>query len=64
MQININFDKTKAQLKRAWEANPTGCIVAGAAAVTAAAKLMDANSRRKNAQAWKLEVDRRRRKTR
>lgn len=59
MQININADKIKADLRRAWEENTALVLVAGATALTGVAKLMNANTERKNSKTWRKEVDRR-----
>lgn len=59
MQININADKIKADLKRAWEQNTALCLVAGATALSGVAKLVNARANSRNSKAWKKEVDRR-----
>lgn len=60
MNININLDNTKAQLKRAWEENPIQVILAAGVAMTASAKLLGAVTDARNARTWKKEVERRR----
>lgn len=59
MQININADKIKADLKRAWEENTAMCLIAGATALTGVARLMQANTERKNSNTHRKEVNRR-----
>lgn len=59
MQININADKIKTDLKRAWEQNTALCLIAGATALTGVAKLMSANTERKNSKTHRKEVNRR-----
>ena len=58
------MQNAKAKIKKAWEENPLMVIAVGAAAATAAAKLVDAVSNANNSRAWKKEVDRRDRKSR
>lgn len=53
------MDKAWNRIKQAWEENPLAVIAVAAIAATAAAKLMDANTARHNAQAWQMEVQRR-----
>lgn len=60
--MKIEFDTTV--LKRQIEENPLVAATIGAGLLTAAGKLMDANTRRKNQKVWKREVDRRTKKTR
>lgn len=59
--MNNSMNKAWNKIKQTWEENPLVVIGIGAVAVNAAAKLMDANTRRTNAQAWQIEVDRRNR---
>jgi len=59
MQININADKIKSDLRKAWEENTALCLLAGATALSGVAKLMNANTQRKYAKIHKKEVDRR-----
>lgn len=61
MQINLNLnaDKIKSDLRRAWEENTALCLVAGATALTGVAKLINANTERKNSKTWRKEVNRR-----
>lgn len=59
MNININADKIKADLKKAWEENTALCMLAGATALSGVAKLMNARANSRNSKAWKKEVDRR-----
>lgn len=47
------------KLKLAWEQNPQQVIALGAFTALAAAKLIDASTRRHNSQTWAREVDRR-----
>jgi hypothetical protein len=55
--MQINFDTTK--LKRQVEENPLVAAGIGAALLQAAAKLMQANTQRKNSKTWAKEVNRR-----
>lgn len=48
------------RLKATFEQYPLETIAISAAALTAAAKIMQANTERKNAKTWAKEVDRRR----
>lgn len=50
-------------LKYQAEQNPIAALAVGAAVLTAATKLMQANTERENARSWAKEVDRRRMKT-
>ena len=59
MQININVDGIKAKLQKAWDEQPALCLAAGATALTGVAKLINANTARKNSKTWRKEVDRR-----
>lgn len=59
MQINLNADKIKADVKKAWEENTALCLLAGATALSGVAKLMNARANSRNSKAWKKEVDRR-----
>ena len=59
--MKINFDTTT--LKRQIEENPLVAAGIGVAAVNGLAKLMNANTSRRNAKTWKKEVARRDRKT-
>lgn len=59
MNVNINADKIKADLKKAWEENTALCMLAGATALSGVAKLMNARANSRNSKAWKKEVDRR-----
>ena len=56
----ITIDTTK--LVEKFEENPGFIIAAAGALFAGAAKLMNANTSRKNAKTWKNEVDRRTRK--
>jgi hypothetical protein len=58
--LNKAFDR----LKRFWNDHPVETIIIGIAAAGAAAKLMDANTNRRNSRSWEREVDRRRSKQR
>ena len=62
--MNDRLKNAQLRIKQAWDENPLAVIAVGALAVTAAAKLMDANTNRVNAHAWKKEVDRRERTSR
>lgn len=53
------MEKALNQLKHAWEENPLAVIGVGATAIMAVAKLMDANTSRRNRRVWELEVQRR-----
>ena len=52
----------KAQAKKAWETDPVMTTGVAAAVIVAIAKLMDANTNRKNSKVWKREVKRREKK--
>lgn len=55
--MKIEFDTTN--LKRQIEENPLMAAGVGAALLTGASKLMNANTARKNSKSWKREVARR-----
>lgn len=55
--MQINFDTTK--LKEQIEQNPLVAAGIGAALLNGAAKLMKANTERKNSKTWAKEVNRR-----
>jgi hypothetical protein len=55
--MQINFDTTK--LKRQIEENPLVAAGVFAAVLQGGAKLMQANTQRKNSKTWKKEVNRR-----
>lgn len=55
--MKINFDTT--QLKAQIEQNPLVAAGIGAALLTGAAKLMNANNGRRNSKTWAKEVKRR-----
>lgn len=55
--MKISFDTTK--LKHQVEENPLLAAGIGAAVLTGAAKLMNANTARKNSKTWQREVKRR-----
>lgn len=59
MQINLNADKIKADIKKAWEENTALCLLAAATALSGGAKLLNARANSRNSKAWKKEVDRR-----
>lgn len=59
--MNLNFDT--ANLKRQIEEQPLIALGVVSAALTGAAKLMNANTARKNSKTWKREVDRRQKKS-
>lgn len=56
---NKTIKDTQAKLKKLWDENPVICIVLGIATANAGAKLMHANSERRNSKAWSREVKRR-----
>lgn len=58
---SMKFDTTN--LKRQVEENPLATAGVGAAILAGASKLLDANSRRKNAKTWRMEVKRRTKKS-
>ena len=58
MQINIDTTKLKQQIAD----NPLVAAGLGAALLNGAAKLMNANTGRKNAKTWRREVTRREKK--
>ena len=53
------MNKALDKLKRAAEENPLGALVVGGVVINAIAKLMNANTERRNSQAWNKEVNRR-----
>lgn len=55
--MRITFDTTR--LKKQIEDNPLVAAGIGAALLTGAARLMNANTARKNSNTWKKEVNRR-----
>lgn len=55
--MQINFDTTN--LKKQIEENPLFAAGIGAALLTGASKLMNANTKRVYSKTWKKEVDRR-----
>lgn len=54
------MNKWTERIKQAWNENPLAVVAVGAIAITAVAKLMDANTERTKAKTWEMEVDRRR----
>lgn len=69
MKIEVDFSKTKTRVKRISsklmdqvEENPVAALVIGGVALQGGAKLMKANTERKNAKTWRREVARRERK--
>jgi NAD/NADP transhydrogenase alpha subunit len=62
MEININADKIKDQVKKAWDNNPLQVIFVAGVAMGGAAKLLGAVTDARNSRTWKKEVDRRRQK--
>lgn len=54
------LERIKTRTLEIIEQNPVACIAATGALLAGGAKLMDANTRRKNAKVWKDEVERRR----
>lgn len=59
--MKFEFDTTN--LKRQIQENPIVAMGVGAALLNGAAKLMNANTARKNSKTWKQEVNRRDRKS-
>jgi len=59
--MNINFDTTN--LKRQIQEQPLVAAGIGAALLSGAAKLLNANTGRKNAKTWRREVKRREKNT-
>lgn len=57
--MNKSLNDIKAKLSKLWDENPVLMIVLGIAGANAGAKLMHANSERKNARSWDREVRRR-----
>lgn len=53
------MNKAWNRIKQVWEENPIAVIVVASLAVTAGAKLMDANTERRNSHTWEKEVQRR-----
>lgn len=53
------MNKAIDRLKQKWEQDPLQCILVGAIAITAVAKLMDARSNAAGRRTWEREVDRR-----
>lgn len=60
MNITINADKLKEQIKKAWDQNPLQVIAVTGIAMGGAAKLLGAVTDARNARTWKKEVERRR----
>jgi hypothetical protein len=60
-KFSLNFDTSK--LKAQVEDNPLVAAGLGAALLSGAAKLMQANTNRSNAKTWRREVKRREKKT-
>lgn len=58
-RFNASIKNLQANAKRLWNENPMMCIVLGIASANASAKLMSANSARRNSKAWTHEVKRR-----
>lgn len=56
---NKALKDTQAKLKKLWDENPVIVIVLGIAAANAGAKVMHANSERRNSKTWTREVKRR-----
>ena len=54
------FERIKDKTLEIIEQNPILAVVAIGTVLTGGAKLMDSNTRRKNAKVWKDEVERRR----
>ncbi len=60
-KLNNTLKDIQSKAKRLWDENPLVCVVVGIAAANAGAKLMNANSSRKNTKTWEKEVKRRER---
>lgn len=58
----MNWNDIKARTKRAFDENPILFLGVGAASLSGAAKLMNANTNRKNSKTWRQEVKRREKK--
>lgn len=58
-RMNATIKDIQTKAKRLWDENPMLCIVLGIAGANASAKLMSANSQRRNSKAWSREVKRR-----
>jgi hypothetical protein len=56
MQINIDVDAMRFELKKAWSENPLGVLAVAGVCVSGTAKLL-------NALTWRKEVNRRRKMT-
>lgn len=56
---NKTIKDIQTKAKKLWDENPMLCIVLGIASANAGAKLMHANTERKNAKVWNREVRRR-----
>lgn len=58
-KINASIKDIQNKAKRLWDENPVLTIALGIAAANAGAKVMQANSARRNAKSWNREVKRR-----
>lgn len=58
-KINASIKDFQAKAKRLWDENPVLAIALGIAAANAGAKVVQANSARRNSKAWSREVKRR-----
>jgi hypothetical protein len=54
----------KIKIKQAWNENPLAVIAVGTGAAIAVVKVLEANTARKNAKTWEMEVQRRAMNTR
>jgi hypothetical protein len=59
MDLKTRYERIKTKTIQVFEEQPVAAIAAAAALLAAGAKLMDANTRRKNSKTWKDEVERR-----
>lgn len=60
----MNSDDIKRKIQEAWNQNPIQVVMAGAFALTAFAKLIDALNNSRNSKSWARETRRRDRKDR
>jgi hypothetical protein len=58
-KLNRSLKDIQTKAKRLWDENPVLTIALGVATANAAAKLVQANSARRNSKAWSREVKRR-----
>ena len=59
-EFKARLERIKNRALQIAEQNPVATVAAVGALLAGGAKLMDANTRRKNAKVWKDEVERRR----